>query len=88
MSDLFDYADSQPQEDDRGFIRIPKPPDGWYLYGIRHLKSPILVRNSPGIPLGWLVQFQKLPYGGRLVSGHGSTVQKAWSMAVAETEKD
>ncbi|RWI96405.1 MAG: hypothetical protein EOR22_06500 [Mesorhizobium sp.] len=67
---------------------VPEPPAGWFLNRAAHEHTPIIFNGDthkpqPHVEGPWLVEFQRLPHGGRLTEGRGRTFGEAWNNACA-----
>jgi len=46
-------------------------PDGWFLWSLSHMHTPIIYRGDEHSPVQWAAHLQKLPSGGKLTKGFG-----------------
>lgn len=61
-------------------------PNGWFLLKMEHQHTGIKYKGDQHLPVDhpegpWYVEFQVYPYGGRMVSGRGHTMELAWKAA-------
>ncbi|WP_191126165.1 hypothetical protein [Mesorhizobium sp. B2-1-2] len=66
----------------------PIEPEGWFLDRANHGHTRIVYNGDKHEPLPhaegpWTVEFQRLPYGGRLTGARGKTFREAWENACA-----
>lgn len=67
---------------------MPEAPTGWFLYSAANEHTRIIYNGDKHEPLphaegAWKVEFQRLPYGGRLTGARGKTFREAWENACA-----
>ncbi|MGX7874430.1 hypothetical protein ACVDG5_018210 [Mesorhizobium sp. ORM6] len=82
---ILDHLDfiSRPTE-----IWQPVEPEGWFLHSAANEHTRIIYNGDKHKPLPhangpWKVEFQRLPYGGRLTGARGTTFREAWENACA-----